>query len=99
MWKILSLFYYLSKPEQALQQKKSYKTKGNHTKGWKAYSIWEDKDKNSSSSLSLDDNEFSHLCLMAHKKEKGLEVYNYDFDFKPSYNQLLKVFREMHANA
>lgn len=36
---------------------------------------------------------------MAHKKEKGLEVYNYDFDFKPSYNQLLKVFREMHANA
>lgn len=32
------------------------------------------------------------------KKSKDLEVYDSDSDFKSSYNQLLKSFREMHTN-
>lgn len=53
-------------------KKDSYKKKGNHTKGHGAYIAWEDEGEcSSTSSLSLNDNELSHLCLMVHNNEKA----------------------------
>lgn len=41
----------------------------------------------------------AHVCLMAHHKEKYLEVSDSNSHFKPSYDQMSKAFREMHTNA
>lgn len=81
------------------KDKDSNKTKGNHAKGHWAYIAWEEENKSLfSSSSSCSDDECENLCLMAHRKNKDLKVYDCYPEIKPSYQQLSKVFREMHAN-
>lgn len=66
-------------------------------KGHRAYISWEDEDESFSSSSSLGSNdEFGNLCLITHKKGKGLEVYDSDSDFKSSYNQLSNDLRGLY---
>lgn len=79
------------------KDKDSYKINDNHTKDRMVYITWEDESFSSSSSSSSND-EFANLCLMTHKKSIYLKIYGSDSDFKQSYNQLSKSFREIHAD-
>lgn len=80
--------------------KESFKTKGKHVKGRKAYITWEKENVSSSSSYrSCSDNECVNIYLMAHKKSENSKVYTFDPEFKFSYKQLSKAFSEMHADA
>lgn len=70
------------------------------SKGCRSYISQEDEDESFSSSSSLGSNdEFGNLCLITHKKDKGLEVYDSDSDFKSSYNQLSNDLRGIYVNA
>lgn len=74
------------------KDKDSYKTKGRHAKKHMDYIPREEEAGIYSSSFnSRSDDEFSNLCLMAHKKDKDSMVSNYDSNFKLSYNQLSKL--------
>lgn len=66
------------------------KMKEKYANGGRAYITWEKKEEKSfsSSSVSPDDGEISHLCLMTRHNEKDLEVNNSDSRSKPLYNQL-----------
>lgn len=73
--------------------------KDNNAKGHMIYITWEEEDDISSSSSSSSSNdECENLWLMTHKKSENSEVCSCDTEFKHSYKQLLKYFKEKHAH-
>lgn len=63
----------------------------------KVYIVWEQGEDSSFFKKNLDEDEITHLFLMAHHKHKNSEVSDSDSCSIPLYNELSNYFHEIHV--